>query len=211
VLNQYRKRLPAARVKLRMKENGIKMYDKHGSVMRIETVINHPYELKVRPRGRRKGQQVLSWFPMANGVTNLYPYAEVRHAADSCHLDALSTVGNPAQANQHLEKSANAISHNQRFYRGFNPAAKRDIDLFAAVLRGEHAIIGFRNRDIFHRLFSRIKDLSALRRPGAPVCRLPKLLHIHQIISKIPRPRRWRVTPPKGDPSWLWSQEMHAP
>ena len=190
VLNQVKKRWPGARVKHRMKENGIKMYDKHGSVLRIETVINHPYEFK----GRRKGQEVLGWFPMAKGVANLYRYAEVSLAANSRYLDALSTVGDPAQAQHHLQKLANPISHNGRSYRGFNPAAKKDVDLFVAVLRGERAIMGFRNRDILHHLFSTIKDLSALRRLGARVSRLLKLLHLHQLIAKIPRSRRWRVT-----------------
>ena len=31
-----------------MKGNWITMYDKHGCVLRIETVINHPYEFRVR-------------------------------------------------------------------------------------------------------------------------------------------------------------------
>lgn len=186
VLNQVKKRWPGARVKHRMKENGIKMYDKHGSVLRIETVINHPYEFK----GRRKGQEVLGWFPMAKGVANLYRYAEVSLAANSRYLDALSTVGDPAQAQHHLQKLANPISHNGRSYRGFNPAAKKDVDLFVAVLRGERAIMGFRNRDILHHLFSTTKDLLALRHLAARVSRLLKLLHLHQLIAKIPRSRR---------------------
>lgn len=194
VLNQYRKRWPGARVKHRMKENGIKMYDKQGSVLRIETVINHPYEFKVRRWGRRKGQEVLGWFPMSKGVANLYRYAEVSLAANNHYLDALSTVDNPAQAQHQLQKLANPLSHNGRSYRGFNPAAKKDVDLFAAVLRGEHAIMGFRNRDILQQLFSAVKDLTTVRRLSARVSRLLKLLHLHQLIAKIPRSRRWRVT-----------------
>jgi len=194
VLNQYRKRWPGARVKHRMKENGIKMYDKQGSVLRIETVINHPYEFKVRRRGRRKGQEVLGWFPMSKGVANLYRYAEVSLPANSHYLDALSTVDDPAQAQHQLQKLANPLSHNGRSYRGFNPAAKKDVDLFAAVLRGEHAIMGLRNRDILQQLFSAVKDLTTVRRLSARVSRLLKLLHLHQLIAKIPRSRRWRVT-----------------
>jgi hypothetical protein len=194
LLNQYRKRWPGARVKHRMKENGIKMYDKHGSVLRIETVINHPYEFKIRRQGRQRGRQVLSWFPMAKGVANLYRYAEVSRAANSRYLDALSPVSDPAQAQQHLQKLATAISHNGRSYRGFNPAAKKDVDLFAAVMRGEHTIMGFRNRDILRQLFTSIKDQTILPRLSATVSRLLKLLHVHQLIAKIPRSRRWRVT-----------------
>ncbi len=194
ILSQYKKRWPGARVKHRMKENGIKMYDKHGSVLRIETVINHPYEFKVRRQGRRKGRPVLGWFPMSKGVVNLYRYAEVSRAANSRYLEALSPVGDPAHAQQLLQKLANPVSHNGRSYRGFNPAARRDIDLFAAVMRGEHAIMGFRNRDILGQLFDHIKDQTILPRLSAAVSRLLKLLHVHQLIAKIPRSRRWRVT-----------------
>ena len=194
VLNDYRKRWPGSRVKHRMKENGIKMYDKHGSVLRIETVINHPYEFKVRRQGRQKGRVVLGWFPMSKGVANLYRYAEVSRAANSRYLDALCPVDDPAQAQKHLQKLATAVSYNGRSYRGFNPAAKRDVDLFAAVMRGEHSIMGFRNRDILRQLFATIKDSSILPRLSAKISRLLKLLHVHKLIAKIPRSRRWRVT-----------------
>lgn len=192
--NRYKKRWPGARVKHRMKENGIKMYDKHGSVLRIETVINHPYEFKVRRQGRRKGKAVVGWFPMAKGVANLYRYAEVSHAANSRYLQALCAVDDPAQAQRHVQKLATAISRNGRSYRGFNPAAKKDVDLFAAVMRGEHAIMGFRNRDILRQLFTNIKDQNILPRLSAKISRLLKLLHVHRLIAKIPRSRRWRVT-----------------
>jgi hypothetical protein len=50
VLNEWKLRWPGARIKHWMKENWIKMYDKHGCVLRVETVINNPYEFKVRRR-----------------------------------------------------------------------------------------------------------------------------------------------------------------
>ena len=57
VLNDWKRRWPGARVKHWMKENGIKMDDKNGCVRRVETVINNPYEFKVRrwagPSGKR--------------------------------------------------------------------------------------------------------------------------------------------------------------
>jgi hypothetical protein len=194
VLNEYKKRWPGARVKHRMKQNGIKMYDKHGSVLRIETVINHPYEFKVRRRGRRQGKEVLGWYPMAKGVANLYRYAEVCLAANGRYLDALATVDDPTKAQQHLATLGKATRRNGRSYRGFNPLAKLDIQLFSAALRGEHSIMGFRNRDIRLQLFSKAKDPITLRRQSSRVSRLLKLLHIQQLIAKIPRSRRWRIT-----------------
>ena len=56
ILNEWKRRWPGARVKHWMKGNWIKMYDKHGCVLRVETVINDPYEFKVRRRAGRRGR-----------------------------------------------------------------------------------------------------------------------------------------------------------
>jgi hypothetical protein len=194
VLNEYKKRWPGARVKHRMKDNGIKMYDKHGSILRIETVINRPYEFRVRRRGRRNGQEVTGWFPMAKGVANLYRYAEVSFAANARYLDSLAAVNDPSKAQKHLNSLGRSVRRNGKSYRGFNPVAKPDRQLFVSVLRGEHAIMGFRNRDIRLELFPHTKDPDLLRRQSSRVSRLLKLLHVHKLIAKIPHSRRWRVT-----------------
>jgi hypothetical protein len=43
-----------------------------GSVLRVETVVNDPYSFKILRHGRRGGDAVYGWFPMAKGVANLY-------------------------------------------------------------------------------------------------------------------------------------------
>jgi hypothetical protein len=192
--NAYKKRSPGARVKHRMKDNGIKMYDKHGSVLRIETIINRPYEFRVRRRGRRKGQEITGWFPMAKGVANLYRYAEVSRAANMRYLDALAEVDDPAKAQRDLLSLSSSVRRHGRSYRGFNPFSKLDLGLFFAVLRGENAIMGFRNSDIRKQLFQTAQEPGKIRQASARVSRLLKLLHVRQLIAKIPRSRRWRVT-----------------
>lgn len=194
VLNDCKKRRPGARVKHRMKENWMKMYDKHGSVLRIETVINHPYEFKVRRQGKRKGQWVRDWFPMAKRVSNLYRYQEVSLAANRRYLEALAAVDDPKNVQKQVRQLAQPVRHNGRRWRGFNPANERDLQLFAAVMRGEHLLQGFRNRDIRQRLFPTSRDPAATRRQSAATSRLLKQLHLHRLIAKIPRSRRWRVT-----------------
>ena len=131
---------------------------------------------------------------MAKGVANLYRYAEVSLAANARYLQALADVQDPAAAQQHLGKMGNPIRRNGRSYRGLNPIAKLDVQLFAAVLRAEHFIMGFRNRDIRRQLFPKTKDSVTIRRQSSRVSRLLKLLNIHQLIAKIPRSRRWRIT-----------------
>lgn len=194
LLNHASRRWPGARVKHRMKENWIKMYDKLGCVLRIETVINRPNEFFIRRWGTRKGQRHLGWYPMAKGVANLYRYAEVSRAANHRYLNALAVVAHPAPAQARLARVAEPVRRAGRTYRGFNPASAHDARLFAAVLRGEHVLRGFRNHDIRDRLFPAAHSRDEARRLSACTWRLLRRLHVRGLIAKIPRSRRWRVT-----------------
>ena len=194
VVNHSTRRWPGARVKHRMKGNWIKMYDKHGSILRVETVINDPSEFRVRRWGIRQGRRQLGWYPMAKGVANLFRYAEVARAANRRYLDALAGLEDPSAAIQALRTVASPVRREGRSYRGFNPASEHDSRLFAAVLRGEHALKGFRNCHVAQRLYPATKDPAERRRQSARVTRLLQRLHAHGLIAKIPRSQRWRVT-----------------
>jgi hypothetical protein len=194
VLSDYKKRWPGARVKHRAKGNWIKMYDKHGRVLRIETVINQPREFKVRRRGVRKGREVLDWFPLCKGVANLFRYAEISRRANRRYLDALAAVEPPVKAMRDLQRLACSRRQNGRPHRGFNPLAKDDLDLFAAILRGEHALQGICNRDVRRELFGETGDHDFRRRQANKVSRFLRRLHVHGLVAKIPRSRRWRLT-----------------
>ena len=194
IVNHATRRWPGARVKHQMKENWIKMYDKHGSILRVETVINNPREFRIRRWGTRRGQPHLGWYPMAKGVATLYRYAEVARASNRRYLSALASLEDPSEAIEQLEALAQPVRREGRSYRGFNPASPQDANLFAAVLRGEHTIKGLRNRDVGRHLYPATKDPVVARRQSARVTRLLQRLHAHGLIAKIPRSRRWRLT-----------------
>ncbi len=189
-----KKRFPGARVKHRMKENWIKMYDKHGCVLRVETVIHNPREFKVRRHGKRNGEVVLDWFPMAKGVANMPRYREICLAANRRDLDALSTVKYPSDSRQRMRRLAQPVRTKARSHRALNPARQEDVELMAAVLRGEHTIRGFTNADIRGHLCREPRDKHEQRRQSQRTGRQLKLLHAHGLIARIPRSRRWRVT-----------------
>jgi hypothetical protein len=190
VVTGYTRRWPGARIRHRAGRNWIKMYDKHGCVLRVETVLNHPSGFKVRRRGRRRGKRVTDWFPLRKGVADFYRYAEIGLAANHRYLDALAVVRDPTPVHQRLLRLARPVRRQGRSYRGFNPAAEDDLLLFAAVLSGEHLLRGFRNRDLRAALFPPTDP----KRDGARVSRLLKRLHVHGLIAKISRSRRWRLT-----------------
>lgn len=189
-----KKRWPGARVKHRAKENWIKMYDKHGCVLRIETVINQPREFKVRREGTRRGQKVIDWFPLRKGVANLFRYAEIARAANRRYLDALSAAEPPPEAMQALTHVGRSKRRAGRSYRGFNPLLSEDLSLLVAIFRGEHSLQGFRNEDVRRQLFGETKDRRLRRRQANKTSRLFRRLHVHGLVAKIPRSRRWRLT-----------------
>lgn len=189
-----KKRLPGARVKHRMKENWIKMYDKFGLVLRVETVINSPREFRVRRTRMRNGKPTKVWCPMNKGVANLGSYQSVCRASNDRYLNALAVVEDPTPAYQQVADLTESKVHQGRRYAGFNPGRKADIHLFRAVLSGEHELRGFRNSDIRHQLHSITRDKVQDRRQANAVSRQLRRLHVRGLIAKIPRTHRWRVT-----------------
>lgn len=193
--NHLKKRWPGSRVKHRMKNNWIKMYDKHGCILRVETVINRPYEFKIRRIGKRNGELVTGWYPMAKRVSNMYRYAEVSMSANSRYLNALSVVEDPSETYQEITKICEPAVLNGRRRRGLNPLRKQDYDLCCAVFRGENFIHGFSHSDFARQLeICYSKDKIQRRRESARTSRLLQLLRAHQLIRKISRTRKYQIT-----------------
>jgi hypothetical protein len=181
------------RIKHRMARNWLKMYDKFGQILRVETVINRPQEFFVhRTRFHRDGTSSQGFFPMTKDAGSLVHYQEQALACNRRYLEALAIVDDPAPAYQHLRQLTEPKRVAQRSSAGFNPARRDDVRLFAAVLDGDHIARGFRNKDIRAALLG--SDKAASRKQSAAVSRLLKRLHHRQWLAKVPRTRRWRVT-----------------
>jgi hypothetical protein len=187
-------RWPGARVKHRMKNNWLKMYDKFGLILRIETVINDPREFRVRRLRTRAGRPRMVWCPMNKGVINLYRYREVSLVANQRYLDALSTVEDPAPAYSQLKELTEPTIVFGRSHAGFNPASSADVRLFQAVLDGDHVLRGFHNADIREAYYGPTKDVDEQRRQSHAVGRMLKRLHVRGLIAKVPRSHRWNVS-----------------
>ena len=93
------RRTGGSRIKHRVKENWLKMYDKSGLVLRVETVINNPEEFRVRKQVLRKGKRHTEWVEMRKGVAYLFRYREVSLQANGRYLDALAVVDDPTKRN----------------------------------------------------------------------------------------------------------------
>jgi hypothetical protein len=183
------------RIKHRMKANWLKMYDKFGRILRVETVINSPKEFWVyRTQPHRDGTSSVGYYPMTKNVASLVDYQEQALACNRRYLDAFAVVDDPAPAYPELRQLTEPKVVDGRSYAGFNPARRDDVRLFRAVLAGDHIARGFRNGDIREPLFGVRRKVSEQRRASAAVGRLLKRLHVRHLVAKVPRTRRWRVT-----------------
>ena len=185
-------RVLGTRIKHRMTKNWLKMYDKFGRILRVETVINRPQEFSVfRTRFHRDGTTSQGFFPMNKEVANLVHYQQQALACNRRYLDALAVVDDPAPAYQELRQLTEPKQVSGRNSAGFNPARREDVRLFAAVLDGDHIARGFRNKDLRAALFG---NEAHSPQCSAAVGRLVKRLHVRHLVAKIPHTRRWRVT-----------------
>jgi hypothetical protein len=191
------KRLPGIRIKHRVKQNWIKMYNKAGSVLRLEMVINDPTEFKIRKKVRRNNRNVMEWVDMRKGVAYMFRYREVSLAANGRYLDALAEVDDPTDAIQTLDRiTTRKQVAPKRSVKAFNPVAREDHQLFQVMLNGQHCVRGFSNPDIRDKLHDSpfLKTVPDPKRQSAKVSRLLHRCHAHGLIAKIPHSRRWRVT-----------------
>jgi hypothetical protein len=197
-------RLPGARIKHRMKNNWLKMYDKFGQILRIETVINQPREFRVRRRRLRHGRRPMLWCPMNKGVANFYQYHVVARAANERYLNALSVVDGPRTTAKQLDRVCQPAKFHQRRRRGLNLLHPQEQRLFRAILRGDWHLHGFRNRDLVAELYGTPStSAEKRRRHSLRVCRQLQLLRAHGLIAKIPHSNRYKTTD-QGD-ALLWS------
>jgi hypothetical protein len=188
-------REPGACIKHFMKRNWLKMYDKLGLLLRVETVINQPGEFKVfRECQHRNGSKSRGWFAMCKGVGNMHYYQSHALACNQRYLEALAAVENPTPAYDDLKQLTDRQRHKGSSYAGFNPAREEEACLFAAVLAGDHIQQGFCNKDIRTALYAEHYRAPDYVRHSAATGRLLKRLHIRGLIAKVQHTRRWRVT-----------------
>lgn len=196
IKTQWHRREPGAAVKHWLKRNALKMYDKDGSLLRIEPVINDPREFMIhRTRHKEDGTHEVGWFPMAKGVANLYRYAEVSRQASARYLEALTVVDDLGVGQRELDQRCAPVLYQGRNRRALQPLRCDDQALFQATLRGEYALRGFRNGELAEVLLGPKPDEPAERRRRCgKISRRIGLLRAHGLVAKVPRARRYRVT-----------------
>jgi hypothetical protein len=195
VCTNVRRREEGVRIKHWVEENSIKMYDKQGSVLRIETTLNNVRRFKVRRRRVWGGQRKMRWVPMRKGIMDLPRRTETCRAANERYLKALGVVGESSPTRQLLDPVSRRVTEKGRPYRALRPVSPEEARVFEVVLDGRYLLKGFKNADIRRSLgLNSSKDPQERRRGSGRVTRLLGLLRAHHLIGKVSGTRYYRVT-----------------
>ncbi len=200
IVSDLKQRPEGVRVKHSLNANSIKMYDKQGSVLRVETTVNQTRDFRVYraaqigPHGRAKNDGKKSWRVMRKGVVDLKRRAEVSHAANARYLTALSATDGKVPLFQWVEAVCKPIKQEDRRFRALNPWSPQDCALLQAVNRGDFKINGVRNRDLRKLLFKAKASPEEEKRRAAAVTRKLALLRAHGLIKKLSGTHRYVLT-----------------
>lgn len=184
--NDFNTRIQGTRIRHHMGRVALKMYDKFGYVLRIETVVNDVSFFKHhRWVEHRDGTREKKLAPVKKTIYSLGVMAELLGAANRRYLEFLSSLDDDSEGRRKLEKLSDPVRDRNRSYRGINFFDSIDLDLFVAIVRGEFNIHGFGVRDL-RRLLPHLT--------GPQLSRLVKRLRIHGLVKKVRGTYRYYLT-----------------
>jgi hypothetical protein len=192
----FKDRAEGVRVKHWVAGNSIKMYDKAGSVLRVETTIAKTADFKVYRPIQGGDPDKLGWHPLRKGVADLHRRAEVSQRSNETYLEALAAVDCDTPLHRLLDEVSKPVTFRDRRVRALRIGDPADVALLRAVARGEFATAGFRNRDLRPLLYPGSKKATAAetRRLAAKVSRQLRLLRAHGLVQKVQKSHRYRLT-----------------
>jgi hypothetical protein len=184
--NRYNIRIEGTRIKHTMGPVSLKLYDKFSLILRIETTVNDLTFFKhYREVEHRDGTKEIKWASMQKTIYSLPALRELLEAANRRYLEFLSTIEDPRNGRDKLDKLSQSIAKEGRSYPGFNLFDADDEALFQSIIRGEFNISGLQNKSL--RRFLPAKS-------SGQVSRLLKRLRVHSLIKKVGHSYKYYVT-----------------
>ena len=194
ITSSLKERPEGVRLRHTVNGNSLKVYDKQGSVLRVETTIVRPDPFKVYRPAEKDPERRLRWQKLRRGVADLWRRGQVSQAANARYLEALASVTGKTPLHQEVEPVCQPCTIDGRRYRALNPWLAKDAALLEAVSRGEFALAGLRNRDLRRLFHQRQGTDQQERRRAAAITRQLALLRAHGILRKVPGTHRYQIT-----------------
>jgi hypothetical protein len=184
--SRYNTRILGTRIKHQMGEVSVKIYDKFGSVLRIEVTSNDVSQLKAfREVAKRDGTTVKKVANVKKSIYSLYPLTQVFKNATRRYLEFISSFDDPTDGLRKLDKAVETVRVNDRSYKGFDFFSKEDARILETVADGKFTLKGMTNREL--------RRLLPDKTPGQ-ISRILKRLRLHGLIKKIGRTYKYYLT-----------------
>ena len=184
--NSFSTRIEGTRIKHTMGPVSIKMYDKFGHILRIETTANDVSFFKhYRTVEHRNGTTSKKFSRMKKGIYSMAPLQKLLFDSNRRYPRFISDLADPSAGAKKLQKVTATVVENHRPYKGFNFFDNDDQKLFQAIASGEFTISGFQNKD----LRDKIKNKNT-----AQTSRIIKRLRSHGLIKKIANTYKYYLT-----------------
>jgi hypothetical protein len=176
--SDFHTRVEGTRIKHHLGSASIKMYDKFGRVLRIETTTSDVSLFKHhRTVEHRDGTSTIQLASLKKSIYSLPALIGLMRASNERYLDFLANLDDPTVEIKNLEKiSRPAEDEGGRRHRGLNLFHGDDLDLFQTIVRGEFNITGFQSRDLRQHLPSK---------SPSQIGRMLKRLRVHGLLKKI--------------------------
>lgn len=184
--NNYNVRIEGSKIKHTMGEVSIKMYDKFGKILRIETTVNNVSFFKhYRNVEHKDGTTSQKFAAIKKSIYSLKILLEHLNAANRRYLEFISAIEDHNVGKKNLKRLTQPTVEKERTYKGFNIFDEKDMNVLNIILRGEFNINGFRSKHIK----SFLTDKSS-----SQITRIIKRLNLHGLIKKIGRTYKYYVT-----------------
>jgi len=129
--NRFNVRIEGTRIEHTMGPVSLKLYDKFGLILRIETTVNDLAFFKhYREVEHRDGSRETKWAAMQKTIYSLPALRELLQAANRRYLEFLSAIDDPRNRRNKLDKLSQPVEHEGRNYPGFNFFDEDDDALF---------------------------------------------------------------------------------
>jgi hypothetical protein len=184
--NDFSTRIEGTRIKHHMGPASIKMYDKFGRLLRVETTANDVSFFKHHRKVEQKnGASVFKLAPLKKSIYSLGDLRTLLHAANRRYIDFISELEDPTAGTRILHKVARSIEQQGRSFKGFNFFDASDEHLFELIVRGEHTITGLRSSDLRKHLPDR---------SPSQISRLIKRLRVHGLLKRVGKTYKYYIT-----------------
>ena len=184
--NNFSTRIEGTCVKFKMGPTSIKMYDKFGIILRIETTTNDLSFFKhYRKVEHRDGS--ISWklAPMKKGLYSMGTLKTIMLRSNKRFINFISDIVDPTIGIKKLEKVTKTIIQNDRSFKGFNFFSPEDFTILQSLISGEFTISGFQNKNLREKLEGH---------SSSQISRVLKRLHTHGLIKKVARTYKYYLT-----------------